>query len=299
MTLIVNYIWMHKKHDECTRIPEKCFAAFQQNAFQYSNVTFCLWVEDRAAHEGYMIPSNVLLCCLDGLDSYKENKGLINLEPFEVKVDLVRLFVLQKTIQENQYATAVYADFDILDLCLNSDDFKDRIDKYGMAISGSYYPAIIKNTKKILGLYEKTETIPFGKNLEKRFLVNPERDVMTMKREQGNFLIRTTYLEYGKVLTSHYENGFLAFTQDTAVFVDTMISRALANIEKAEIIGDPRDMVYFTMSQVFDEWDRKKLDTNGAETLVSWQQKIASFYVQYSSGWKLDDISTLIPQTKS
>ena len=282
MDLIVNYIWARRLPTDDACIPPKAFAAFQKNVAENPGLSFNLWVEDRAVYHGYAIFQNIEVHLLDEL--YPAIDDLEKAPTFEAKIDLLRLLVLKKVLTENPKAISVYSDFDLIDLKLGSEEFRDRMDAYGVAFSGSYRPFVVKNIWHRFLLPPKTETIKFGNEVISSLI-----ETFRYKAPSR----RVEYVEYGIKKKSEFENGFIAFKAERLPLLNAMISEAAKIFANPPQEGDLRDIVYFSMVRVLDEFAASASKENHIPT--DWRKKIASFYVQYCSGWKLTDNAALVP----
>lgn len=282
MDLIVNYIWARRLPSDDIRIPPKAFAAFQKNVVENPNVSFKLWVEDKAAYCGYAVFRNVQVHFLNEIDT--TGLHLEQAPTFEAKIDLLRLLVLKKVLSDNPEAVSVYSDFDLINLKLGSKEFHDRMDRYGIAFSGSYHPFVVKNIWRRFFLPEKTETITFGTDFSP-YLVESLR-YKSLSRQ-------IEYVEYGVKKKSEFENGFIALKAERLPILNRMISEAVKVIADPPRDGDLRDIVYFAMMRVLDKFAASL--SRGSDIPADWRKKIASFYVQYCSGWKLTDNAALMP----
>jgi hypothetical protein len=259
MKPLANYIWVCKHPHAVEPIPSAAFGCFQKNAKRYADIPFHLWVESDRVFNCYAIPPNVTIRYIDMLQM-RELPDLAHLDNFEARIDILRLLVLQKTLTEEPTATAVYADFDIPDLYLRSRELVSRIDAYGAAFAGSYIPASIK-------------------------LVTP-RLLFPNKIERIN---------YGKILKSEFENGFIAFNHRGAPLLAAILAQAAADLSHPPPASDPRDLIYFAMARAIDQWARRTPQSNHDKPFpTNWRALVASYYVQYCAGWQIDDDRTLI-----
>lgn len=103
-------------------------------------------------------------------------------------------------------------------------------------------------------------------------------------------------MEYGKIVKSEFENGFLAFCGRQSPLLTAMIEQATADIVSPPTGVDRRDLVYFAMMRTIDLWARRPAVSQNAALPMNWRSEVGSFYVQYCSGWRLDDHPHLTPK---
>lgn len=135
----VNYLWMRADAEAGHVIPGSLFRRLQDNAERYPHVPFHLWVEDvpaaRDANKAYAWPANLTLHETAALDDDPAHHASGNIWQ---RVDMARLKILQTCLKKRGFKAAIYADFDIRDVLLESPALHKRLDTYGVAFGASF-----------------------------------------------------------------------------------------------------------------------------------------------------------------
>jgi len=100
--IVVNYVWISPEKDAATKIPSHLFYRVQQNAAQYRDASFQMWVESPDVCDLYDIPSNLRIRSLNSIPSALSNPimGLTNPETIGARADIARLLVLQHCLRD-------------------------------------------------------------------------------------------------------------------------------------------------------------------------------------------------------
>lgn len=288
----VNYIWMSKNR-HTTLIPEKEMALFQYNAEKYRNIKFNLWTECTKAYKCYDIPDNVTLRALEELKFYPEYDKALNCELFTIKHDLIRLMVLRAELNNApKDFVSVYADFDIPDLNLCSAEFSNRIAQHGIIFAGSYCPLRIEVSTYTIGVMRRK--IVYSHSLEEGELAmaigEDGSPVLTNTTVGRGAVCRVVCKEFGKVLTSDFEIGFIAIRQNYIDLLSAFVKQSIVDIETVHFT---EDSVYFSMLSTLNR------DCSSARITSNWRKNLAGYYVQYCSGWKLEYNPALVARHKN
>lgn len=155
---IVNYVWINNKPffagdrpgDLQCGIPLHYVDKTIENAKKYPDAKFQIWIDANFLKESateFLLQSHLLFsdCTnikirdLNDLALYKDNAFFSPDEnaPIWHRVDMARLIVTDDTIKKNKDTIAVYADFDVKDVRINSPKFRQAADQYGFVLGGT------------------------------------------------------------------------------------------------------------------------------------------------------------------
>ena len=155
---IVNYLWVNKdvfsaNNDEnelLCGIPLHYVDVAIQNAQRYPSTDFNLWIDRRfiqdSPTEFFLVShlynqdvTNIKVRDLNEIPSYKNDSYFAPESNMPVwnRADLARLLICEHILNEHRDSIAVYSDFDVNDIGIDTKKFNESLDKFGFIIGAT------------------------------------------------------------------------------------------------------------------------------------------------------------------
>ncbi len=155
---IVNYVWINDRafragtgqDDPQCGVPLEYVDRALANAKRYPDTPFNIWVDFRYLEKSptRLFLDSHLYCSgcrnigirdLNRVEDYNGNPFFAPSAKSQIwhRVDLARMIVTKKTLDDHPEKIAVYADFDVEDIRIKSEEFRAIMERFGSVIGGN------------------------------------------------------------------------------------------------------------------------------------------------------------------